>query len=241
MRKIFMATFAALVIGLSALPFGLASAETTNPTTSGANVTVETVPGQSLTQIITERTEKSWPWYVVRASGIVAGISLVMLLLSGIGSVTGHFFRILDPLTAWASHRALGIVFVLSVLIHMLTLLLDNFVPFGIVDVLVPWASSYKPVTVAGVNLGSLFIALGVLAFYGAIIVVGTSLLLVDKKPKLWKLVHYLSYLIIFDVFIHALFLGTDTGNGTGRVLWVIGNIGVLLMIVLRLRRARTI
>lgn len=234
MGKLLLTFGVMLAIGLGsfALPVGAQQVASEDNT-----VTVETIPGQTLTQIVTERTEQSWPWYVVRASGIVAGVSLVLLLLSGITSVTGHFFRLLDPLTAWASHRALGITFLCSVLIHMFTLLFDNFVPFTLVDLFVPWAASYKPVTLLGMDLGSLYVALGVLAFYGSLIVVVTSLLLVDRKPKLWKLVHYLSYLIIFNVFVHALFLGTDTGNGTGRVLWILGNVAILIAVIVRVRR----
>lgn len=238
MHKLFNAlilTAVCAVVGAFFVPVaGVAAQE---PATQTNTVTVETVPGQSLKEIVENRTKQSWPWYIVRASGIVAGVSLVLLLLSGIGSVTGHSFRILDPLTTWATHRALGITFALAVIIHMVTLLFDHFAPFSIIDILVPWASSYKTISLFGVPVGSLFVALGVLAFYGAIIVVVTSLLLIDRKPKLWKLVHYLSYLIIFDVFIHALFLGTDTGHGLGRVLWVAGNIAVLVAIVVRLRR----
>ena len=206
----------------------------------GGNVTVETIPGETLTQIITKRAEHSWPWYVVRASGIVAGVSLVALMLSGIGSVTGHFFRFLEPITAWATHRALGIAFVASVVIHMVTLLFDKFAPFTIIHLLVPWASPLKPVTVLGINLGSVFVALGVLAFYGSIIVLITSLLWIEKKPRFWKLIHYVSYGVIAAVFIHALYLGTDTGHGIGRILWILGGIAVLLAITIRLKRART-
>lgn len=205
---------------------------------SPTNVTVETIPGQSLSQIVKTRAKSSWPWYIVRASGIVAGVSLILLLLSGIGSVTGHTFKVLDPLTAWATHRALGITFLVSVLIHMFTLLLDHFVPFRFVDIIVPWASSYRTSTFLGIHLGSLFVALGVLAFYGALIVVATSLFIVDKKPKIWKFIHYLSYLIIFDVFLHAVYLGTDTSRGTGKIIWIAGNALVLIAIIARLRRA---
>ncbi len=205
-----------------------------------SSVTVETIPGETLTQIITKRAEHSWPWYIVRASGIVAGVSLVALMLSGIGSVTGHFFKLLEPITAWATHRALGIAFVASVVIHMVTLLFDKFAPFTILHLLVPWASPLKPITLFGVNLGSLFVALGVLAFYGSIIVLITSLFWIEKKPHLWKLVHFVSYAVIAAVFIHGLYLGTDTGHGIGRVLWVLGGIAVLLAVIIRLKRART-
>jgi predicted ferric reductase len=190
---------------------------------------------------VEQRAERSWPWYLTRASGIIAGVSLIALLVSGIGSVTGHFFRILEPLTAWATHRAIGIVFASSIVIHMATLLFDHFVPFSLVEILVPWASDYRSVEFMGMNFGSLFVALGVIAFYGALVVVVTSLLWVDKKPHRWKIYHYLSYVILIAVFFHGLMLGTDLGTGIGRILWYLGGILVLIAVAVRLRRARSI
>ncbi len=203
-------------------------------------VSVQTVPGQSLTDIILAKVESSWPWYVVRASGLVAGVSLVILMLSGIGAVTGHTFRFLEPLTAWATHRALGIVLAVSTAIHVVTLLFDQFVPFNVTQLLVPWASQYKPLIVFGINLGSVFVALGILAFYVALAVVVSSLFWIDKKQKIWKFLHIASYFVIAAVFFHALFLGTDTSGGLGRLAWVAGGGLVLLAILVRLRRVGT-
>lgn len=205
--------------------------------TETGTATVKSIPGQSLTDVVYERTRSSWPWYIVRASGIIAGITLVILMLSGIGSVTGHTFKFLEPLTAWATHRAIGIVFIISVSIHMIGLLFDQFVPFDIVSLLVPWVSDYKPLIVGGINLGSVYVAFGVLAFYGALAIVLTSLFWVDKKPKVWKFLHISSYAVIFLVFIHALFLGTDTGEGWVRLAWVVGGILVAGAALARLKR----
>jgi DMSO/TMAO reductase YedYZ heme-binding membrane subunit len=90
-------------------------------------------------------------------------------------------------------------------------------------------------------NLGSLFVALGIIAFYGALIVVVTSLLWVDKKPHRWKIYHYISYVILVAVFLHGLMLGTDLSSGIGKLLWYIGGVLVLTAIIIRLRRVRSI
>jgi len=199
--------------------------------------TVKSVQGQSLSDITIQRTRSSLPWYVVRASGLIAGASLIILMLSGIGSVTGHTFRFLEPLTAWATHRALGIVFIISVLIHMAGLLFDQFVPFNLVSLLIPWASDYKQLNLFGVHLGSIFVAFGVFAFYGALAVVLTSLFWVDKKPRVWKFLHISSYVVIALTFFHALFLGTDTGEGWIRLAWITGGILIFSAAIARLRR----
>ncbi len=230
--------FCGLLLALGA--FWAVPVPTQAAAVKGGTVTVESVPGETLTQIVSNRVEHSWPWYIVRASGIVAGISLVALLLSGIGSVTGHFFKILEPITAWATHRALGITFVASVIVHIVTLMFDKFAPFSLAQLLIPWVSNLKPVTLFGINFGSIFVALGIFALYGSIAVLVTSLIWIDRKPRLWKLTHYLSYGVIVAVFIHALYLGTDTGHGLGRIAWVGANIVILFFIILRLRRVGT-
>jgi predicted ferric reductase len=144
-----------------------------------------------------------------------------------VGSVTGHIFRLLEPIAAWASHKALGIVFGISVLIHMVGLLFDHYIPFDVATLLVPWLSNYKPIELFGIQLGSLFVALGVLAFYLIAIVIIVSLLWIEKKPKLWKITHLLSYVTMLFVFIHALYLGTDLSDGIPRLLWIISGIAI--------------
>lgn len=210
-------------------------------TTSGGNVQVQTIPGPTITEVVKARAHDSWPWYIVRASGLVAAVCLVILLLSGIGFITGLSYRFLPPLTGWATHRSIGIVFGVSVLLHMFTLLFDHYVPFTIPQLIVPWLSNFKPVTIWGVHMGSLYVALGILAFYASLLVVITSLLWVERKPKTWKLIHLLSYLIIALVFVHALKLGTDTSSGVIRILWVAAGVCIAIAAMLRLRRARTV
>lgn len=200
-----------------------------------------TANSQTLIQKSVDRVRTSWPWYLVRGSGIIAAIMLVILILSGAGLVTGHTFKILEPITAWASHRAIGIVFGISISLHIIGLLFDKFIPFNIFEILVPWLSNYKPVTLFGLHLGSLYVALGVLAFYTTTLIVITSLLWIEKKPYLWKITHLLSYMVMVFVFIHALYLGTDLAGGLIRWIWIALGVSLIVATVIRLWRAKTI
>ena len=146
------------------------------------NIVVQTIPGPTLSQVFIEKFKASWPWYVARASGMVAAGALVLLMISGIGQITGYTFRLFEPLTAWATHRALGLVFAIGVIVHMASLLFDKFVPFSIINLLVPWTSNFKPVTILGFHFGSLYVALGVLAFYAIAAITITSLIWIDKN-----------------------------------------------------------
>lgn len=64
------------------------------------NILVKPVQGPSVTKQLATRAKSSWPWYITRAAGFVAAISLILLMLSGIGFITGGTFRFLEPLTA---------------------------------------------------------------------------------------------------------------------------------------------
>lgn len=239
MRRIALFFFAcSVLVNFLLLGAGVAQAQSS---LSDSNVVVQTIPGPTLAQSVAQRTKSSWPWYLARASGLVAAVALVLLMLSGIGQITGLTFRFLDPLTAWATHRALGLALAASVVVHIVSILFDHFVPFRIIDVLVPWLSNYKPVTFLGFHLGSLYIALGVLAFYGLAMITITSLVWIDKKPYTWKLFHILAYMVMLFVFVHALYLGTDVAHGLLRVVWI--GLGILIawLVVSRLWRAKTI
>lgn len=205
------------------------------------DIIVPAAQGPSVSQQLTTRAKSSWPWYVTRASGIVAAAALVILILSGVGFITGRSFALLEPLTAWATHRAIGIVFAISVSIHMLALLFDTYAPFSIIQVLLPFASNYRPVTLFGVNFGSLYVALGIIAAYLLAAIVISSLLWMDKKPRIWKAVHFLGYLVMIFVFVHVLYLGTDFANGALRIAWIALGVIIAAAMLTRLsRRARS-
>jgi predicted ferric reductase len=186
------------------------------------------------------RFVNAWPWYVTRGSGLAAAILLVILIISGIGLVTGYTYRVLEPLKAWAAHKAIGYAFTVSTIIHVGSLLFDKYAPFSVLDVLVPFVSKYKQITLFGMPVGSLYTALGILAFYIIILVTLTSIFWVKKRANAWRIVHYGSYLALVAVFFHALFMGTDTTKGIGKGIWIGGGVILLVVIGVRLWHAGT-
>ena len=165
---------------------------------------------------------------------------MVVLMLSGIGLITGQTFKLFEPLTAWATHRALGIAFSIALFIHIFALLFDKFVPMNIIQVLVPFTSTYLPITIWGIHFGTLWTAFGIVAMYMTFIIVATSLLWIEKKPYLWRFIHFFSYAVLALVFFHGLFMGTDLSHGSFRFLWIAMGVGVIAYIVVRLKRAGT-
>lgn len=248
MRKNITSTLLLLVAVLAFSVFSaghvFAAASTAGGSTGtggSPDVLISPTQGPSVPSQLAQRTRSAWPWYVTRAAGLMAAVLLVVLILSGVGLITGYTFRFLEPLTAWATHRALGLAFGVSVLIHITALLFDHYVPFTIAQVLVPFLSPYRSLTIAGHQLGSIYVALGIFALYGVVAIIISSLLWIDKKPYTWKIFHFLAYLVMIFVFIHALYIGTDLAHGIFRILWVCFGVITALAILHRLRRARSI
>lgn len=244
MRRLLTIVSLIVLMYIAGPPHGVLAATPAPSSSTGSftatdtpTITVNPVQGPTVSKQLGTRARSSWPWYITRAAGFVAAASLVMLMLSGIGFITGTSFRLLEPLTAWATHKAIAIVFAVSATVHIVALLFDKFVPFTIAQALVPFLSHYREVTIRGHHLGSLYVAFGIFGLYFVLAIILSSLFWIDKKPHAWKLFHFLAYLTMIFAFFHALYLGTDLTHGIFRVLWVVLGIGVAIAIVYRLQR----
>lgn len=213
----------------------------TSALTEGANVVIDSSNQISLTSAVFERVSQSWPWYLTRVSGLVGAAAMVLLMLSGIGFITGRTYALLEPLTAWATHRTLGIILTISIALHMGALYFDHYVPFSLADLFIPFWSDFAPVSMFGFEFGSLYIAMGILAFYMVVGIVLVSLVWKENKTKTWKYVHLMSYLAMFFVFIHAITIGTDLAGGLLRFIWIALGLSILVASIVRLWRAFTV
>lgn len=181
----------------------------------------------------------TFPWYIIRVSGLL-GVGLMgLLMLSGIGQVTGFTYRFIEPLKAWALHKAVALGLMAVIAVHVLTLLVDSFVPFNLKQILIPFASSYTNKTpLLGLSFAGWAVALGILAMYALIIIVASSLGWIDSKKKTWHWLHYLSYFAMGATLLHALTVGTEFKSGSWRALLLVGTIIVAIGVVSRLMRA---
>jgi len=197
-----------------------------------------TIFATSTVQLATHRIGSSWEWYVIRASGFVAAGLLFLLMISGIGHVTGYTYRFIEPVKAWVVHKAMAIALCVSIVIHVSFLLLDHFVSFSVPQVLIPFVSKYSNGTsFLGLSIGSLSVTFGILAAYGVVIIVLSSLGWINTRKRQWRLLHYLSYLVIFFIFLHGLYVGSDLKYGSFRKLWILAGAVIAIAVVYRLSR----
>ncbi len=157
-------------------------------------------------------------WHVARASGMVA------LVLSALSVVWGLLLstRVGSPRLRAPSllslHRFLGLLTVSFVAVHLVALGVDRYVPFGLTELLVPFASTWKPAEVA----------LGVVALYLLLAVQLTSMLRRRIPPRVWLVVHQGGFLAYWLGALHAFSAGTDASNR----LWQLAVLACSVVIV---------
>ncbi|HWG72707.1 MAG TPA: ferric reductase-like transmembrane domain-containing protein [Acidimicrobiales bacterium] len=145
-------------------------------------------------------------WYLTRGTGLVALILLTASVALGVLN-TSRWARPSWPRFATAGlHRNVSLLVVVVLAIHIITAELDTFAPVGWAAVVVPFASSYRPI----------WLGLGTLAFDLIVALVVTSLLRGRLGYRTWRAVHWAAYVSWPVAVLHGLGTGTDA-----RLAWV--------------------
>jgi methionine sulfoxide reductase heme-binding subunit len=140
-------------------------------------------------------------WYVIRAAGIVAYLLLTLSMVAGL--LVRH--RAMPPgrprVDVFEVHSFLSLLVLGFATFHALMLLLDSYVGFSPTQVLVPFTSSYRPVSVA----------LGTMTLYLSTIIYGSFWLKRFIGQRGWRTLHYGSFLAFAGATYHGILSGADT------------------------------
>lgn len=190
----------------------------TAPTTtinSPSSATSETTPASVETAVAQPvvssiSTTFPWSWVVTRVAGIASFVLLALTTIIGIAITTGLMFRFFSPAAAWSIHRAIGTVMLVSIVLHVGSLLFDSFLGLRISDILIPFVSFYRKTLVS----------LGIIGFYLMLGIVGTSLYTMTSHAKFWRFLHYFGFVMFILIFLHGVLIGTDTREWWMKVMY---------------------
>ena len=150
-------------------------------------------------------------WYAARAAGVLAyvlltgGVLLGTLLAGRVRLPRWPTFAVTDV------HRFVSLLIGVFVSVHVLTVGLDTYVHFSPAQLVVPGASSYRP----------LWVALGIVAAELLVAIAVTNLLRRRIGFKRWRRVHYLTFLVWAGATAHGLGSGTDANTTWLRFLYI--------------------
>lgn len=144
-------------------------------------------------------------WYLTRSTAIVAFVLLTLTTVLGIAATQRALASPAWPRFATQRlHRNLSLLGAALIGVHIVTTVVDGYVPIGWSSVLVPGTSSYSRL---GVGLGTLALDL-------LVVLVVTSLARRHLSHRVWRALHWTAYGLWPLALVHFLTTGTDARHG---------------------------
>lgn len=140
-------------------------------------------------------------WYVARAGGILAYLLLWLATLWGVFISSKMVKGWIDATLLYNMHEFLPMLAMVFAVVHAAVLMGDAYIRFSLLDLLIPFRAPYRP----------LWTGLGSLALYLGIALIVTFYLRGLISRRVWRTLHYLTYLAFVLALVHGLMAGTDT------------------------------
>lgn len=139
-------------------------------------------------------------WYTSRTTGVVSLVFLTVVCVLGILVSTRVGGRRIGRFEINELHRSVSMTTMIFVAIHVVTTVIDTYVPIGWISSVVPYTSAYK----------TLPVAVGAVAFDLMLAVWLSSLVKERLHFATWRAVHWGAYLAFVSSAVHAYTVGTD-------------------------------
>jgi predicted ferric reductase len=146
----------------------------------------------------------NWYWYFGRATGLIALVLLTATIVLGVLGPLRVSSTVWPRFAIRAVHRDVALLSLVVIAIHVVTVVLDGFVPIPLSAAVLPVGSSYRP----------FWTALGAVSFDVLLAIVATSLLRRRLGDRIWRLVHWLTYVSWPIAVAHGLGAGSDSTAG---------------------------
>ncbi len=170
-------------------------------------------------------------WFIGRGSGLIAEVLLTtVVVLGALSAAPGLPGSVRRRVIAQGLHRQLTLAGVVILVVHITSMVLDQYVDLDLVDVVVPFGSSYR----------TIWLGLGTVAVDLVVVVVVTSLVRRRMGPRTWRMTHLLAYLAWGLAVLHGLAAGTDVNSQRVRLLAAGCVAAVGMAVTYRVESART-
>jgi sulfoxide reductase heme-binding subunit YedZ len=163
-------------------------------------------------------------WLLTRATGAVALILLTLSVAVGVAAIGRVRTDRWPRFAVDAIHRTVSLLALVFLVVHIATSVLDSFAPIRLVDAVVPFAGTYRP----------LWLGLGAVGFDLLLAVIVTSVVRARLGYRAWRAVHWLGYLAWPVALLHGLGTGSDVRLGWMLVVNVACTAVVLVAVVAR-------
>jgi sulfoxide reductase heme-binding subunit YedZ len=162
----------------------------------------------NLNSIFGINTQQIW-WFVTRAAGLIAYLLLWFSTVWGLAVPSKLVAPILEQTYTFDFHQFISLLSIGFTLLHVIVLMIDQYLPFSIWQILLPFLDSYRP----------FWVGIGIISFYIILLVTITFYIRSRIGMPAFRVIHILSLASYLGATVHGLFAGTDgtlPGQATG-------------------------
>ncbi len=150
-------------------------------------------------------------WYLSRSAGLVAYLILFLTVVLGISIRTKGLDRLVARWKVTDIHIFLSLLTLGFVAVHAGVLLWDGFVGYSLLDLLVPFATSYR----------SFWTGIGITMMYLLVVVAVSFPVRRWIGYRAWRTLHYSTFLAYVGALGHGIFTGTDSRTAWAQLLYI--------------------
>lgn len=160
-------------------------------------------------------------WYLSRATAISSYLILWVSMMLGLSMTSQLAAKGTTRAAIFEIHKFTSIIGLFFAVFHGLILMGDQFLHLGILNVLIPFAtSSYRP----------LWVGLGQVTIYLWVILVLSFYVRRQITKKAWRIIHFISFATFLLALTHGITSGTDAGLLSMQgFYWVSGGLFIFL------------
>jgi sulfoxide reductase heme-binding subunit YedZ len=167
-------------------------------------------------------------WYAARAGGIVAYVLLSINVAIGLAMTGKKSMKRWPRFALEDVHRFTGLLTGTFVVLHIVTVAIDAYLPFSIVSLVVPFVASYRPIwTGLGIAAAELLLALAITNHYR-----NTSV-----SYRTWRRWHYVNFAVWGAASLHGIGSGTDRSTPWMLAIFAVATGTVCALIAWRVAR----
>lgn len=175
----------------------------------------------SLQSIFQLDSTQIW-WYVTRSAGLTGYFLMWLSMVWGFAISSKIFHPAVDGSYSYDFHEHLSLLGLGFVAVHVIVLMLDNYLPFNLIQVLIPFTDTYR----------SLWVGMGIISLYLLLLVTVTFYTRKLIGSQAFRFIHVFSILGYFGATLHGLFAGTDSALSVTKILYAGTFLIVLFMTI---------
>jgi predicted ferric reductase len=166
-------------------------------------------------------SQQLW-WFVTRAAGLVAYLLLWLSTVWGLAVPSKVIAPVLEGGYTFDFHQFISLLTLAFALLHVLVLLVDRYMPYTLIQILIPFLSPYR----------STWVGIGVISFYILIVVTASFYLRARIGMNNFRAIHYFSLLGYLGVTLHGLYSGTDSSLASMQFIYIGSSLVVIALAV---------